>query len=107
MNKRGRKATDVCIDNSNAPGLFLSGIVIDRTRRMVPRDNPTTEIVTYTVQGGDDRRFYVDDYAPEGYHDINSNVCFPVYIKTYVRKNGEASYTINIQKTESLKGEHF
>ena len=107
MNRRSRKTLDTSTDISNAPGLFLSGIVIDRTRRMVPRDNPTTEIVTYTVQGGDDRKFYVDDYAPEGYHDINSNVCLPVYIKTYVRKNGEASYTINIQKTESLKGERF
>ena len=107
MNRRSRKTPDTGNDISTTPGLFLSGIVIDRTRRMVPRDNPTTEIVTYTVQGSDDRKFYVDDYAPEGYHDINSSVCFPVYIKTYIRKNGEASYTINIQKTENLKGEHF
>ena len=88
-------------------GLFLSGIVIDRTRRMVPRENPTTEIVTYTIQDGNNRKFYVDDYAPSGYHDLNSPITFPVYIKAYQRKNGEPSYTINVQKMTSSQGEHF
>ena len=55
--------------------------------------------MTYTIQDDHDRKFYVDDYAPNGYHDLQSNVCFPVYIKVYVRKNGEPSYALNIQKT--------
>ncbi len=100
--------------NSNAKpadrrihGLSLSGTVIDRTRRMVPHDNPTTEIVTYTIQDGYNRKFYVDDYAPDSYHDLNSSVCFPVYIKAYNRKNGEPSYTLNIQKMDVTRGEHF
>ena len=93
--------------NPSMLGLFLSGTVIDRTRRMVPRDNPTTEIVTYTVQDNCNRRFYVDDYSPDDYHDINTNICLPVYIKAYSRKNGEPSYTLNVQKSESGRGEHF
>ena len=103
MNKRNTKTSD----NNSAYGLSLSGTVIDRTRRMVPRDNPTIETVTYTVQDGCNRKFFVDDFAPGEYHDINSNVCFPVYIKAYKRKNGEPSYTINVQKTEAGRGEHF
>ncbi len=103
MNRRSTKTSD-----DHAPyGLSLSGTVIDRTRRMVPRDNPTIEIVTYTIQDGANRKFFVDDFAPSEYYDINSNICFPVYIKAYRRKNGEPSYTINVQKTESGRGEHF
>ncbi len=102
MNPRNNKPS------SNTPtGLSLSGTVIDRTRRLVPRDNPTTEIVTYTIQDDHNRKFYVDDYAPNGYHDINVKVCLPVYIKPYKRKNGEPSYTINVQKLEITRGEHF
>lgn len=93
--------------NNTVHGLSLCGTVIDRTRRMVPHDNPTTEIVTYTIQDGYNRKFYVDDYAPNKYHDLNSNVCFPVYIKVYSRKNGDPSYTLNVQKMEFSRGEHF
>jgi hypothetical protein len=71
-----------------AHGLSLSGTVIDRTRRMVPHDHPTTEIVTYTIQDGYNRKFYVNDYASDGYHGLNSSVCFIVYIKAYNHKNG-------------------
>ncbi len=102
MNQRNPK-------NNASPGhgLSLSGTIIDRTRRMVPRDNPTTEIVTYTIQDGYNRKFYVDDYAPNGYHDLESVVSLPVYIKSYTRKNGEPSYTLNVQKDEVGRGEHF
>ena len=103
MNQRNTRSTS----NSMMSGLSLSGTVIDRTRRMVPHDNPTTEIVTYTIQDDSNRKFYVDDYAPAGYHELQSNVCFPVYIKAYNRKNGDPSYTLNIQKSDSGRGEHF
>lgn len=103
MNQRNAKASV----NNIIHGLSLTGIVIDRTRRMVPRDNPTTEIVTYTIQDGYNRKFYVDDYAPDTYHDLESKICFPVYIKAYNRKNGEPSYTLNVQKMNVARGEHF
>lgn len=88
-------------------GLSLTGTVIDRTRRMVPRDNPTTEIVTYTIQDDCNRKFFVDDYAPDGYHNINSTISIPVYVKAYIRKNGDPSFTLNVQKPEVRRGEHF
>ncbi len=103
MNQRNTKTTG----NSVMNWLSLSGTVIDRTRRMVPHDNLTTEIVTYIIQDDFNRKFYVDDYAPNGYHDLQSLVCFPVYIKPYNRKNGEPSYTLNIQKSNTGRGEHF
>lgn len=104
-NQRNSSKTNHNIENAN--GLSLSGTVIDRTRRMVPHDNPTTEIVTYTIQDSCNRKYYVDDYAPNGYHDLLSNVCLPVYIKAYNRKNGEPSYTLNVQKSITMRGEHF
>lgn len=103
MNRRSSKMSE-----SNAVyGLSLSGTVIDRTRRMVPRDNPTIEIVTYTVQDESSRKYFVDDFAPENYYDINSSVCLPVYVKAYKRRNGEPSYTLNVQKQDAGRGEHF
>ena len=93
--------------NARPSGLILCGSVIDRTRRMVPKDNPTTEIVTYTVQDDNNRKYFVDDYAPEGYHELGEIVELRVYIKPYLRKNGETSYTINVQKMGALRGEHF
>ena len=102
MNQRNSKQA-----SNTSNGLSLSGTVIDRTRRMVPHNNPKTQIVTYTIQDGLNRKFYVDDYAPDGYHDIESYVCFPVYIKAYNRKNGEPSYTLNIQKSDFGRGERF
>jgi hypothetical protein len=88
-------------------GLYLFGKIIDRTRRRVPKDNLTTEIVTYLVQSNGDRKFYVDDYAPESYFDIGTQVSLNVYIKTYKRRNGEPSYTLNIQQNDFSRGEHF
>ncbi len=103
MNQRNFKHSD----SSPMHGLALSGTVIDRTRRMVPHDNLTTEIVTYTIQDESNRKFFVDDYAPTDYHEIASNISLPVYVKAYIRKNGEPSYTLNIQKLDAVRGEHF
>ena len=91
----------------NYSGLYLFGQVIDLTRRKVPKDNPTTEIVTYLIQSSRDSKFYVDDYATDSYYDLGADVSFPVFIKAYKRKNGEPSYTLNIQKISSSCGEHF
>lgn len=74
---------------------------------MVPHNNPKTEIVTYTIQDSSNRKYYVDDYAPDGYHELDSNVSLPVYIKAYTRKSGDPSFTINVQKSDAGRGEHF
>lgn len=68
---------NVKTNSNNAMHSLFSRIVIDRTRRMIPHDNPTTELVTYTIQDG------------------------------YTPKNGNPSYTLNIQRMELSRGEHF
>ncbi len=88
-------------------GLFLIGTVVDRTRRHVPKDNPTTEIVTYTVSDENNRKYYVDDYAPESYHELGTHISVPVYVKPYTKRNKDVSYNLCIQKEASAKGEHF
>ena len=103
MNKRSSRTTNTVASS----GLSVTGTVVDRTRRMVPRDNPTTEIVTYTIHDNCSHKFFVDDYAPTDYHEIDTIVCLPVYVKTYMKKNGDLSYTLNVQKSEVGRGEHF
>lgn len=88
-------------------GLYLNGTVIDRTRRHVPKDKPTTEIVTYTLSDNNDRKYYVDDYAPTSYHDLGSYISVPVYVKPYTKKNKDISYNLCIQKKSIVQGEHF
>jgi len=89
-------------------GLIVHGTIVKRSRRSVDtKKGDSVEIVTYVVEGDEKRKFYVDDYAPDDYHDLDSNVCLPVYVKTYLRKNGDPSYTLNIQKREFTRGEHF
>lgn len=95
------------IRNPGYSGLFLFGQVVDRTRKHVPKDNPTTGIITYTVQTVRDTKYFVDDYAPNAYYDIGSDVYLPVYIKTYKRRNGDPSYTLMFQHDERSRGEHF
>ena len=93
--------------NIRTNGLSISGTVIERTRRHVPKDNPTTEIVTYTLSDVNDRKYYVDDYVPSSYHEIGDSVSLPVYVKPYIKKNSEPAYNLCIQKKPSSRGEHF
>lgn len=90
--------------NTNASrisGLYVGGDMTDRTRRYVPKDNPATEIVTHTIQDNNNRKLYVDNYAPDSYHDIREQVCLPVYIKPYT------SLCFMYPEKTSSKGEHF
>ena len=89
--------------------LTLSGVIINRLKRMVPRNNPTIEVITYTVQDINGTKFYVEDYQPDRYHEIGDTVSLSVYVKAYNRKNGEPSYTLNVQKDDghNFRGEPF
>ena len=90
-------------------GLTLSGVIINRLKRMVPRNNPTIEVITYTVQDINGTKFYVEDYQPDRYHEIGDTVSLSVHVKAYNRKNGEPSYTLNVQKDDghNFRGEPF
>lgn len=79
-------------------GLYVSGKIVNRTRRRVPKITPTTEVVTYTLDDEAGRKNYVEDFAPSSYHELGENVTFHVYVKAYIKKNREASYTLNILK---------
>ena len=92
---------------SKTYGLYLNGTVIDRTRRQVPKDNPTTEIVTYTLSDNSERKYNVDDYAPSSYHDLGAYISVPVYVKPYTKKNKDVAYNLCIQKKSVIQGEHF
>lgn len=95
--------------SNSLQGLIITGTVAERTRRLVPYNNPTTEIVTYHLVDDNSKKYYVDDYAPSSYFDIGDFISVPVYVKSYQRKNGGLSYTLNIQKNEATlsKGERF
>ena len=88
-------------------GLYACGYIRKRTKRMVPRDNPTTEIVTYEILDRDNRSLYVDDYAPTKYYETQSLVNLPVYVKPYQNKTGKMSYTLCLAKDIMSTGEEF
>lgn len=95
--------------NSN-PGLFITGTIANRTRRYIStRNNSSTEVVTYTIADNHERRYFVDDFAPSSYYDISSPVTLSVYVKPYLKKNGDAAYTLCVQKDylPITKGEAF
>ena len=94
MKKKEQISTNKC-------GLYFAGVVEERRKRMVPKDNPETEVVTYTFYDSESRaNYYVDDYAPESYLEVGEYVELPVRIKAYMHKTtGKPAYSITIKKT--------
>ena len=88
-------------------GLTVAGVVKERRRRRVPLDNPQHEIVTYTLVDDNESVYFVDDFEPEKYHNIGDYVMLPVYIKAYIKRNNQASYTICTRKDYQTRGEAF
>lgn len=94
--------------NSTTPGLFVSGAIANRTRRYIStRNNSNAEVVAYTITDDHERRYFV--FAPSSYYDISSPVTLSVYVKPYLKKNGDAAYTLCVQKDylPITKGEAF
>ena len=88
-------------------GLTVSGVVKERRRRRVPFDNPQHEIVTYTLVDDSEGVYFVDDFEPDKYHNIGDYVMMPVYVKAYIKRNNQASYTICTRKDYQGRGEAF
>ena len=89
--------------DSDLSGLFLSGQVIDRTRRTIQtRNNSTAQIVTYTIQDNNSRRYYVDEFAPDEYYEIGDLITVPVYVKTFKKNNGDIGYSFSVQQQLNL-----
>ncbi len=101
--------------STNKSGLYFAGVVEERRKRMVPKDNPETEVVTYTFYDSDSRaNYYVDDYAPESYLEVGEYVELPVRIKAYIHKTtGKPAYSMTIRKiferqvSSNINGEVF
>ena len=98
-------------DAPEAPlsGLYVFGQVIDRTRRTIKtRNDGQAEIVTYTVQDINGRRYFVDEYTPEQYCEIGESVELPVYVKTFKKNSGDIGYSFCVQQQFGpARGEHF
>ena len=81
-------------------GLFVFGEVVDRTKRTIP--NTSTEVVTYTVQDNEGRRYYVDEYIQpneqEKCYDRGEYVEIPVFVKTFRKRNGDIGYSFCVQQ---------
>ena len=111
MPPRRKPSSETTLSNPTVqPGLYVIGSIANRTRRYITtNNNPNTEIVTYTILDDHDHRFFVDDFAPTSYFDVSASVTLPVYIKPYNKKNGEAAYTLCVQKNYPpiTKGEAF
>ena len=91
-------------------GLILAGTVRERSRRKVKvADKPETEIVTYVVADDEDRKYYLDDFEPEGYYSIGERIEVQVYVKPYEKKKGGLSYSLSVAKEYQprIKGESF
>ena len=90
-------------------GLYVFGQVIDRTRRTIKtRNDGQAEIVTYTVQDVNGRRYFVDEYTPEQYCEIGEAVEIPVYVKTFKKNSGDIGYSFCVQQQFGpARGEHF
>lgn len=81
-------------------GLFVFGDVVERTKRTLP--NTTTEVVTYTIQDNEGRRYFVDKYIQpseqERYFERDSYVEIPVFVKTFRKRNGDIGYSFCVQQ---------
>jgi len=95
--------------SSRLDGLCINGKIKQRTKRSVPVDNPTTEIVTYVVADDNDRLYYVDDFSPKQYYEIGEIVHLPIYVKPYRKKSGDLACSLNVLKPfqPSTKGIAF
>jgi hypothetical protein len=89
-------------------GLVIIGTVKERSRRYANVRGSQVEIVTYVVTDANERRYYIEDFAPSEHYNIDDSVTIPVYIKPYRKKTGDPSYSLCVQKEHrSLKGEAF
>ena len=95
--------------DSSLSGLFVFGQVVDRTRRSIQtRNGGSAEIVTYTVQDTNGRRYFVDEYTPPEYCEIGEFVELPVYVKTFKKNSGDIGYSFCVQQQFGpARGEHF
>ena len=68
----------------------------------------STQIVTYTIMDSANRRYYVDEYSPDEYHEIGDYIIIPIYVKTFKKNNGEIGHSFAVQQQfNPARGENF
>ena len=86
-------------------GLFLSGTVTGRSKRMVGKDS-ATELVTYKITSAK-RMVYLKDWDPNGkYFAVGEIINVPVSVKPY-SSNGQILLDFSIYKHDVVFGEEF
>ena len=86
-------------------GLFLSGTVMGRSKRMVGRDL-ATELVTYKVAAAK-RVMYLKDWEPNGvYYAVGDAVNVRVSVKPY-SSNGQVLLDYSVCRRDVSLGEEF
>jgi hypothetical protein len=88
------------ITTSKKSGIYFCGVIEERRKRMVPKDNPQTEVVTYTFYDDESRTsYYIDDYAPGSYYEVGEYIEVPVRIRPYMHKgNNKPAYSMTIRR---------
>jgi hypothetical protein len=80
-------------------GLFITGTVSGRTKRMVGKDL-SKELVTYKVMAGK-KLYYVKDWeSSDNYLQVGEVVTVPVSVKTY-SSNGSTMLDFSIIKQDA------
>ncbi len=97
---------------NKANGIYFCGVVSQRRRRKVPKDNPTATVVTYEFSDEMSHSYYVDDYEPEKYYEVGEYIEVPIRIKAYMHKTANRpAYSMTIKrafdKTNDENGEIF
>ena len=94
----------------NVSGLCVIGVVKDRRRREIIKNDEHLEIVSYEIIDNDNRSYYVEAFAPSSHFERGASIQIPVYVKPYIKKNGDPSYTLNLKSDNPVKnsrGESF
>lgn len=92
---------------SNSDGLFLSGTVSQRSKKLIGEDK--LEVVTYLVNVDEKLFFYLDDFQPDSYFAIGEKISVPVICRPFMRKNEKMglSYTVRKENSHKIRGQVF
>ena len=101
--KSSMKTTAEPISTNKANGIYFCGVVSQRRKRMVPKDNPTATVVTYEfTDEATNVTYYVDDYEPDTFLEQGQYVEVPVRVKAYVNKStNRPAFSMTIKKAYS------
>lgn len=88
------------ITTNKANGIYFCGVVSQRRKRRVPKENPTATVVTYEFTDDvSNVTYYVDDYEPDVFLETGKYVEIPVRVKAYINKStNRPAYSMTVKK---------